>query len=168
MAQDPSLSPSRLRYSSCICICSLGKPALYCACFINCLRYKQIPGIGIVLQLVATRGLQSDKLDIEDESRLGRDEVTKTTRSWISSVGQIMDEFPPNPARQTVCLPRGDSENAFFVETHVKETFLPSWNDLASADCTTSCQKGQLSRGSQDARVSGKGSLRSWLHTCRT
>jgi hypothetical protein len=41
-----------------------------------------MPGVGIVLQFVATsRGLQPDELDIEDQTRLGRDEVTVTTRT---------------------------------------------------------------------------------------
>ena len=50
-------------------------------CLPSCVKYEYMPGAGIVLQLVATRGLQPDELDIEDESRVGRDDFTVTART---------------------------------------------------------------------------------------
>lgn len=106
-----------------------------------------MPGTGIMLKLVATHGLQPDELDVEDESRVGRDDLTKPARTCGSKCA--LDEgfnTPLGCGKRTVCLPRWDSENALLVETHVKKSFLPSRNDLAGTNCTLGRQKGQPPR----------------------
>jgi len=50
-------------------------------CLPSFLRYEQISGIGIVLQLIVSRRLQSNELNVEDESRIRRDDATKPTRT---------------------------------------------------------------------------------------
>ena len=86
MAEERPLSLSRPRYSGCICISTLENayrfPSYRVAIHIEGMRYEHTPGTRVVLQLVASRGgVQPDKLDIEDKSGVGRNDLTKAART---------------------------------------------------------------------------------------
>src|SRR3984957_7255391 len=118
--------------------------------------------------LVTCFANQTDKFDVKDERRVGRDDRSKSPRTCIHRNVRTIQNLGINVRKPTICLIGRNSESTLLVDTHPNETFIPAANDLANTNLignnasSNQLQHQQNQRGIS-SRVMGRDSPRSSL-----